>query len=105
MSANETKDEMMLVCVRNKLAHARITELIPVRTYPLAVFGFVQFVESEVERQRLDKRLFELVYCGTLTSDGRICGTENFRVICDGSEASELFESLQQELFDKEASL
>lgn len=104
MSA-ETKDEMLLVCVRNKLAHARITELIPVRTYPLAIFSFVQFVETEVEKQKLDKRLFELVYCGTLTSDGQIYDTEHFRVLCNGSEASELFESLQQELFDKEASL
>lgn len=104
MSA-ETKDELMLVCVRNKLAHARVTDLIPVRTYPLAVFGFVQFVETEVEKQKLDKRLFELVYCGTLTSEGQIYDTDNFRVLCDGSEASELFESLQQELFDKEASL
>lgn len=104
MSA-ETKDEVMLVCVRNKLANARVTELIPVRTYPLAIFGFVQFVETEVEKQKLDKRLFELVYCGTLKSDGQIYDTDNFRVLCNGSEASELFESLQQELFDKEASL
>lgn len=104
MSA-DSKDEMMLVCVRNKLANARVTELIPVRTYPLAVFGFVQFVESEIEKQKLDKRLFDLVYCGTLTSEGQIYDTEHFRVLCNGSEASELFESLQQELFDKEASL
>lgn len=104
MSA-ETKDELMLVCVRNKLAHARITDLIPVRTYPLAVFAFAQFIEHEIEKQKLDKRLFELVYCGILTSEGQIHDTENFRVLCDGSEASELFESLQQELFDKEASL
>lgn len=104
MSA-ETKDEVMLVCVRNKLANSRVTELIPVRTYPLAIFGFVQFVETEVEKQKLDKRLFELVYCGTLKSDGQIYDTDNFRVLCNGSEASEVFESLQQELFDKEASL
>lgn len=104
MSA-ETKDELMLVCVRNKLAHARITDLIPVRTYPLAIFSFVQFVETEIERNKLDKRLYDLVYCGTLKFDGQIYDTENFRVLCNGEEASEVFESLQQELFDKEASL
>lgn len=100
-----TKDEMMLFCVRNKLANARVTELIPTRTLALGLFGFCQFVENEVEKQKLDKRLFDLCYCGTLQSDGQIVDANNFRVVCNGAEALEQFDALQQELFDKEASL
>lgn len=100
-----TKDEMMLFCVRNKLANARVTELIPTRTLPLAMFGFCQFVETEVEQKHLDKRLFDLVYCGILQSDGQIVDADNFRVVCNGAEALERFDELQQALFDQEASL
>lgn len=100
MSGN---DEIRLYVVKDKLSGARCTDAIPSRTEPLAIFGFMQFVETEVEKKKLPKKNYELIYVGSMLDSGEIIDVDNYRVVCDGEAAGELFEQLQQQIYDSEA--
>lgn len=91
-----------LYCIVDSLSGSRITDLIPAQTDPLAVFGFRQFVDTEVEKTKRDPRAYELLFCGELDELGVITPALPPVHLCDGSHADELFERLQQEVFDKE---
>lgn len=91
-----------LYCIIDCLLGSRITDLIPAQSDPLAVFGFRQFVDSEVEKTKRDPRTLWLYYCGELHDNGKIDALDEPFFLCNGATADELFERLQQEIFDKE---
>ena len=97
---NDNKE--LLFVVKDKLAGARITGVIPARSLALGVFGFVQFCETEVEKKKLPKRNYDLCYVGSIDDNGEIDDTENYYVVCNGEDASEKFDQLQQQIFDSE---
>lgn len=97
-----TKDEMRLYIIKDKLGAARCTDCIPAPTEALAIFGFMQFVETEVEKKKLPKRNYELVYVGSMLDTGEIVNVDDYRVVCDGQTAGELFEQMQQEIYNSE---
>ena len=101
MNAEKGKKELLFV-VKDKLAGARITGVIPAKSFALAVFGFMQFCESEVEQKKLPKRNYDLVYVGSIDDNGELDDTAYYHVVCNGEEASEKFDQLQQEIFDSE---
>lgn len=92
-------DTVELYVVKDILANARITDAIPANSRALAVFGFVQFVESEIEKKKLPKRNYSLYQVGEMDSDGHI--TPMYDLVCNGSDADEYFEQLQQRLYDE----
>ena len=84
------------------LSGVRVTDLIPAQSDALAVFGFRQFVDSEVEQHKRDRRSFQLLFVCELDETGHISAPDVPQYMCDGSTADELFERMQQEIFDKE---
>lgn len=93
------KDIAELYIVKDILANSRITDIIPARTRALAVFGFVQFVETEIEKKKLPKRNYSLYQIGEMDADGHI--TSCYDLVCNGADADEYFEQLQQRLYDE----
>lgn len=91
-----------LYCIKDRLSGVRITDLISAKSDALAVFGFRQFVDTEVEKSKRDSRTFMLYYCGDLDDFCKINALPEPMFLCDGSQADNLFEQLQQEIFDKE---
>lgn len=93
------KDTVELYIVKDILANARITDIIPARSRALAVFGFTQFVQREIEDKKLPRRNYSLYQIGEMDGDGRI--TPTYDLVCNGETADEYFEQLQQRLYDE----
>lgn len=97
---SDKRDVVELYVVIDVLAGARITDAIPARSRGLAIFGFCQMVDKEIEAKKLPKRNYSLYFIGEMDADGRI--DPAYELVCNGEDAQEFFERFQQELYDKE---
>lgn len=95
--------ELEMYVVLDRVSNVRFSDVILAQNDTVALLGFAQFARDQEEKTHVPKKCYSLYRVGAISITGQIIDTE-YRLICNGDKADELYDAHLQEAFEREES-
>lgn len=95
--------ELNMYVVLDRIANVRYSDVILAQNDTIALLGFAQFVRDLEEKTSVSKKCYSLYGIGSIDESGKIVDSD-YRLICHGDRADELYNANLQEAFEREES-
>ena len=96
--------ELEMYVVLDRISNVRFSDVILAQNDTVALLGFAQFVRNQEEKTKVSKKCYSLYRVGSIDEAGKIVDND-YRLICHGDQADEMYNAQLQEAFEREESV
>lgn len=95
--------ELEMYVVLDRVSNVRFSDVILAQNDTVALLGFAQFARNQEEKTHVSPKCYSLYRIGSIDESGKIVDSD-YRLICHGDQADEMYNAQLQEAFEREES-